>query len=89
MTVFGLIVVFTIVWWMVFFTALPFAVRRQENVQLGHDPGAPANPMLWRKTAITTAITCVLVGGAWLADDTGLIDIRTLVFGEPPSQNGA
>ena len=88
MSVFGAIVVFTIVWWGVFFVALPFGVRRQEHVELGHDPGAPANPMLWRKAAITTAITCLLVGGVWLADDAGLVDIRALVFGQHASQTG-
>ena len=62
---FGLIVAFTVVWWAVFFAVLPFGVRQQAEVQVGTDPGAPANPMLWRKAGFTTLIALVLVGGVW------------------------
>jgi predicted secreted protein len=78
---FGLIVAFMVVWWVVFFAVLPFGVRRQADVQIGTDPGAPANPMLWRKAAVTTLIALVVVGGVYTADAYGLIDLRELVFG--------
>lgn len=86
MSVFGLIVVFTIVWWVIFFAALPFGVQRTQDNELqpGHDPGAPRNPMLWRKALATTAITIVLVGGSWLLDNQGVIDFRGLIYGDPP-----
>lgn len=86
MSVFGLIVVFTVVWWVVFIAALPFGVRRPEDDELqpGHDPGAPRNPMLWRKVLATTAITIVLVGGAWLLDNRGIVEFRDLIYGDPP-----
>ena len=82
---FGLIVAFTVVWWAVFFAVLPFGVRQQEEVQIGTDPGAPANPMLWRKAGITTLIALVLVGGVYGADAAGLVDLRAIVFGAPPT----
>ena len=88
MSVFGLLVVFAVVWWVVFFAALPFGIRRQEKVEPGHDPGAPASPMLWRKTAATTGIALVLVGSGWLADHVGLIDFRELLFGEVSKAEG-
>jgi len=81
-SVFGLIVVFTIVWWVTFFAVLPHGVRRNENPEAGHDPGAPVNPMLWGKVAVTTVIAIVIVGGGWLADDQGVVDIGALFFGE-------
>jgi predicted secreted protein len=81
---FGLIVAFTVVWWAVFFAVLPFGVRQQAEVQIGTDPGAPANPMLWRKAGFTTLIALVLVGGVYGADVAGLIDLRVLIFGAPP-----
>lgn len=90
---FGLIVAFTVVWWAVFFAVLPFGVRQQEHVQTGTDPGAPANPMLWRKAGFTTVVALVLVGGVYGADAAGLIDLREMFFGAPPtfdnSGNGA
>ncbi len=82
---FGLIVAFAVVWWAVFFAVLPFGVRRQEDIQVGTDPGAPANPMMWRKVGITTLIAFVLVGGAYAADATGLVDLRSLIFGLDPA----
>ncbi len=80
---FGLTIAFTIVWWVIFFAVLPFGVHRQSEVQMGTDPGAPANPMLWRKAAVTTLITVVLVGSIYAADVYGLVDLRSLIFGEP------
>lgn len=80
---FGLIVAFTVVWWAVFFAVLPFGVRQQEEVQIGTDPGAPANPMLWCKVGITTLIALVLVGGVYGADAAGLVDLRAIFFGAP------
>ncbi len=86
MSVFGLIVVFTIVWWVVFFATLPVGVRRPEANELepGQEPGAPVNPMLWRKALATTLITIVLVGGAWLLDNQGWVDFRGLIYGDAP-----
>jgi len=54
------VVVFVVIWWLVLFMVLPFGVRRTEAPEAGHDPGAPAKPMLWRKAAVTTSISLVL-----------------------------
>ena len=85
MSIFGILVVFTIVWWVIFFAALPFGARRPDTVEPGHDPGAPSNPMLWRKALATTAIAVVLVGGAWLLDHEGWVYFRGLIYGEAAS----
>ncbi|MGH6948958.1 MAG: DUF1467 family protein [Kiloniellales bacterium] len=57
------ILLYTIVWWVVIFAVLPWGVRREENPQPGHADGAPKNPMLARKIAITSAISAVI----WVA----------------------
>ncbi len=80
MTWFGALVVFTIVWWMVFFITLPFGVTAPENPQPGHDPGAPDNPRLVLKALITTAIAVALTGGLAAAAEYELIDFRALLF---------
>ncbi len=82
MTFFGLIVVYVIVWWLIFFATLPVGVRHERGVEEGHDPGAPDKPMLWRKAAAATLIAAVLVGGIYAADETGLIDFRGMIYGE-------
>ncbi len=79
---FGLIVVFLIVWWLVFFMSLPFGVRHDRAVDEGHDPGAPDRPMLWRKAAAATVIAIVLVGAVYVADDLEWIVFRELIYGE-------
>ena len=80
MSWFGALVVFTVVWWLVFFVTLPFGVRRIENPEQGHDAGAPEKPRLLIKAAITTAIAGALTGGLAMAIAYGLIDIRELLF---------
>lgn len=80
MSWFGTLVVFTIVWWMVFFITLPFGVSRVENPEEGHDAGAPENPRLLIKAVISTAIATLLTGGLAAAVANDLIDIRELLF---------
>ena len=83
MSFFGLIVVFVCVWWVVFFAALPIGVRRQKRVTEGHDPGAPAEPMLLKKALWTTAVSGVLVGAAALLEAADVTDIGAWVIGLP------
>ncbi|MDJ0894465.1 MAG: DUF1467 family protein [Alphaproteobacteria bacterium] len=73
MTVFTGLVTFAIIWWMVFFCALPFGVQRNPDPELGEDPGAPANPRLLLKAGVTTAIAAALTVAAYFAVESGLI----------------
>lgn len=52
---------FLIIWWVVWFMALPFGVKPPAEPGPGHVPSAPEKPMLVRKAIITTAITAVIV----------------------------
>tara|TARA_Y100000588_G_scaffold14547_1_gene15583 strand:- start:364 stop:603 length:240 start_codon:yes stop_codon:yes gene_type:complete len=69
-------ITFIISWWMVFFMVLPWGVRRQDDPELGHEAGAPENPRLWLKVAVTTGIAVVISALAWVAVDLGWISIR-------------
>ena len=68
--------VFVIIWWVVIFAVLPFGVRRDEEPDAGHDPGAPKNPMLWRKMAVATVITGVIWVIVYWAGEAGDFDFR-------------
>ncbi|MDD9906513.1 MAG: DUF1467 family protein [Rhodospirillaceae bacterium] len=72
-------ITFIISWWMVFFMVLPWGVRRQDDPEPGHEAGAPENPRLWLKVAVTTGIAIVITALAWVAVDLGWISIRDSV----------
>ena len=59
-----IILVYTIIWWMVFFAALPFGVRAQNeedgDIVDGTVPSAPVNPNLLKKALWTSLIAAVL-----------------------------
>ena len=71
------IVVYTIIWWCVLFTVLPWGIRRNTDEEKGHDAGAPARPRLLLKFAVTTVISTVLFGVAWYSIASDLISFRT------------
>jgi len=70
------IVVYTIVWWLVFFMALPFGIRRAEDAGRGSDPGAPERPRLLPKAAAATAISGVLTFLALIAINSDWLSFR-------------
>ena len=61
------IFMFMVIWWLTLFVVLPWGVRRTENPDSGHDPGAPANPMLRRKALVTTTIALLIWGAIFIA----------------------
>lgn len=69
-------ITFIITWWMVFFMVLPWGVHRSEDPEPGHEAGAPENPRLWLKVAVTTGISIVIVAIIWLVYDAGWITLR-------------
>jgi predicted secreted protein len=70
------IVAYVIIWWLVIFAVLPFGVRPAEKGDLGHAVGAPANPRLGIKAAVTTAIAAVLWLVLYLVTRSDLISFR-------------
>lgn len=59
----GLIVIFLLSWWMIFFAVLPIGVRSrwesEDDGVKGADPGAPASPDLKKKMLITTGLALI------------------------------
>ena len=69
----GSFFIYIVVWWVVLFAVLPWGVQREENPELGHDPGAPAVTHLKKKLIATTLITFMLWGiGVFLFVHYGL-----------------
>ena len=79
MSWFGILVVFVIVWWLVFFITLPFGVTVPGEVEPGHDAGAPEKPRLALKALITTAIAAALTGAAVAAVEYEVIAFREMI----------
>ncbi|HZT21041.1 MAG TPA: DUF1467 family protein [Dongiaceae bacterium] len=52
-------VVYFLIWWVVLFAVLPWGIRRDENPEPGHDPGAPVKTYLWLKVGVTTALSAL------------------------------
>ena len=69
MSITGSIVVYVIIWWIVFFSALPVGIKHNEkpfkNNLEGIDPGAPKNPNILKKFLYTTLITTVIFVGIY------------------------
>lgn len=62
----AIVVTYIMVWWVVFFMVAPFGIKRQENPEIGHDTGAPTNPMLPKKILITSLISAALTFVVWI-----------------------
>jgi predicted secreted protein len=60
------IVVYILVWWVTLFAILPLWVTPTEPGEIGHETGAPRQPYLWRKLALTTAVAGVIWLGIYL-----------------------
>jgi predicted secreted protein len=71
------VVVFTILWWVVFFCVLPFGIRPAGEADLGHDAGAPANPRIVLRASVTTGIALALFGLAWWIITSDFYSFRT------------
>lgn len=58
------IAIYLLFWMLTLFAVLPWGVRTSDEAGTERTPGeadsAPANPMLWRKAAWTTAIATTL-----------------------------
>lgn len=68
--------VFVMIWWVVIFAVLPFGVRRDEDPDAGNDPGAPRNPMLWRKMGVATLLSGVIWGIVYWTVEQGYFNFR-------------
>jgi predicted secreted protein len=68
--------VFVVSWWLLLFMVLPWGVRREDNPVRGQDPGAPANPRLALKFAVTTVLALLVTVVADLIAGAGIVSFR-------------
>ena len=69
---------YTIIWGLVMFMVLPWGVRRidPEDLGEGDDPGAPANPRILLRAAITTVAAAVIFCLIYVVFISGVFSFR-------------
>jgi predicted secreted protein len=76
MRLYGAIITYAVVWWLVFFMALPFGAQPESQPVPGNVESAPARPRLLLKAAVTTVLAGLITWGiAWIID-SDLIQLR-------------
>lgn len=68
--------IYLLIWWTMLFAVLPLGVRRQENPEQGHDPGAPKEPMLVKKAIITSLVSAIVWLAIYWAMESNMIRFR-------------
>ena len=76
MSVFNIIIIFIIVWWICWFVTLPFGQKVSDNVEPGNAPSAPKKPRLIFRAGITTGIAIILTTIVALVINSGWIDLK-------------
>lgn len=75
-----LILVYVIVWWLLFFMALPIGVKSQheesQSFQTGTDPGAPTKPLLKKKILWTSVAALVITTAYYFLAQAEVISFR-------------
>jgi predicted secreted protein len=78
------IAIYFIIWWAVLFVVLPWGIRNPheagEEIEAGHEPGAPVNPRLGRKAMITTVVTTIVFALVYGIITQGWITLNDLPF---------
>ncbi|MEX0923784.1 MAG: DUF1467 family protein [Rhodovibrionaceae bacterium] len=72
-------IVYAIIWWVILLAVLPWGVRREENPEAGHDPGAPSNPNLPKKLLATTLVSAAVWLVVFLLIEGDLFSFRQAV----------
>ena len=72
------LVVYILLWWLVFFMALPVGVRVPDDPEVGHATSAPSAPHLGKKVAAATVIALLLWGVVYGLVDADLISFRDM-----------
>lgn len=79
MTITAALVLFSVVWFMVFFVVLPLRLTTQGDagkVVPGTPAGAPSTEMVGRKARITTVVAVVIWAVLALVITSGVISVR-------------
>ena len=71
------IATYVVIWWVTIFAVLPWGVKPAEESDPGRGTGAPHNPRLWRKAAITSIVAGLIWLVVYWAISVQLIDFRS------------
>jgi predicted secreted protein len=76
----GLVIIYIIIWWIVFFTILPIDVNRQKVVKIdGEDAGSPENPKMLKKFIYCTGITTLIFMIIYLLIKYEYLNLRYII----------
>ena len=80
MSVTGLVIIYIIIWWVVFFAILPIDVNRAKIIKVeGEDPGSPENPKMFKKFLYCTGITSVIFSIVYLLIKFEYLNLRNII----------
>ena len=80
MSITGLIIIFIIIWWIVFFSILPIDVNRAKSEKIeGEDPGSPENPKILKKFLYCTGITSFIFTIIYLLIKFEYLNLRNII----------
>ena len=81
MSVTGLLIIYIIIWWIVFFAILPIDVNREKPIKIdGEDPGSPENPKMLKKFIYCTGITSIIFIMIYLWIKYEFLNLRNLII---------
>jgi predicted secreted protein len=60
------IVVYILTWWVVLFAILPLWVRSRDPADEYYGTGAPQQPRMWLKAAVTSAVAAIVWAGIYV-----------------------
>jgi predicted secreted protein len=76
----GLVIIYIIIWWIVFFVILPIDVNRQKPFKInGEDTGSPENPKMLKKFIYCTGITTVIFVIIYLLIKYEYLNLRYII----------
>ena len=79
----GSIIIYVMIWWIVFFSVLPFGIESNKEVFKesleGSDAGAPKNTNIAKKFIITTIITSIIFTMIYYLVSNNFINLRNLL----------
>jgi predicted secreted protein len=80
MSITGLVIIYIIIWWIVFFVILPIDVNIAKTVKIdGEDTGSPENPKMIEKFLYCTGITTIIFIIIYLLIKFEYLNIRNII----------
>ena len=77
----GLVIIYIIIWWVVFFAILPIDVERKKIIKIeGEDPGAPENPKMLKKFIYCTGISTILFAIIYFLMKFEYLNLRNILI---------